>query len=270
VAGFLDVALSIALEAGERIREAAARGVGFEHKGAIDLVTETDRAVEAFACERLRKEFPDHLIVGEESSGDAPLPRPAAEQLAWYLDPLDGTTNFAHSYPQYAFSLGLARGEQLVAGVVHDPTRRETFAAELGSGARLDDRPISVSATAELGSALVGTGFPYDRRQHVDFYLGFVRDFLMTTHGIRRGGSAAIDLCAIACGRLDGFWEWKLKPWDTAAGVLIASEAGARVSDFALAPFDLHGTQTLVTNDKIHEEMARIISDRLADHPAPH
>ncbi len=243
------------------IREAAGRVVRFEHKGTIDLVTETDHAVEAFATSRLAAEFPEHLIVGEESIGGGPIARPADGQYAWYLDPLAGTTNFAHSYPQYAFSLGLARGNELVLGVVHDPTRRETFLAEHGGGATCNGDSIAVSAVDDLSRALVGTGFPYDRREHVDFYLSFVREFLLRTHGIRRGGSAALDLCSMACGRLDGFWEWKLSPWDTAAGVVIAREAGATVSDFAGADFDLYGRQTLVSNGKIHEDMVKLLGE---------
>lgn len=257
----MDVAVAIAEEAGERIRAAAGRAVRFEHKGAIDLVTDTDRAIEVFATARLRAEFPDHLIVGEESAVAGAIARPAADQLAWYLDPLDGTTNFAHSYPQYGFSLGLARGRELVVGVVHDPNRRETFAAQQGAGASRNGEKIAVSEVDRLGSALIGTGFPYDRREHVDFYLSYVREFLLNTHGIRRGGSAALDLCSLACGRLDGFWEWKLSPWDTVAGIVIAREAGARTSDFTGAAFDPYGQQTLVSNGKIHDAMIALLTE---------
>lgn len=260
VSRFLEVAQAVAEEAGEQIRAAAGAGIAFEHKGTIDLVTAIDHAVEAFATARLRDEFPGHLIVGEEASS-AEIARPAADQLAWYLDPLDGTTNFAHTYPQYSFSLGLARGTELIAGVVHDPTRRETFAAEKGGGAFLNGTRISVSQTGALSAALIGTGFPYDRRQHVDFYLSYVREFILTTHGIRRGGSAAIDLCAVACGRLDGFWEWKLKPWDTVAGVVIVREAGGATSDFEGRDFDPYGLQTLVSNGRIHAEMVALLKE---------
>lgn len=254
----MEVAVDLAVEAGERIREAAGRVIRFEHKGVIDLVTDTDRAVEEFATERLRREFPDHMIVGEEASAPR-IARPEDGQYAWYLDPLDGTTNFAHGYPQYAFSLGLSRGSELVLGVVHDVTRRQTFAAMRGGGATLDGARIAVSATPRLSDALIGTGFPYDRREHIDFYLGFVREFILTTHGIRRGGSAALDLCSVACGRLDGFWEWKLHPWDTVAGVVIAGEAGGIISDFAGGQFDPYGQQTLVSNGLIHQEMLELL-----------
>ncbi len=255
---FFEVAEAVALEAGERIRAAAGRAIQVEQKGTIDFVTDTDRAVEVFATERLRAEFPDHLVVGEEASGAA-IARPADDQYAWYLDPLDGTTNFAHTFPQYAFSLGLARGNKLVLGVVHDPNRRETFTAMRGGGAFVNGQRIAVSASPLLSASLIGTGFPYDRREHIDFYLGFVREFIMKTHGIRRGGSAALDLCSVACGRLDGFWEWKLHPWDTVAGVVIAREAGGIASDFGGAPFDPYGEQTLVSNGHIHDEMLRTL-----------
>jgi len=256
---FLQIAASVALEAGERIRDAAGRAVRFEHKGEVDFVTDTDRAVELFATERLRAAFPDHLVVGEEASGPE-LARPAADQFAWYLDPLDGTTNFAHSFPQYAFSLGLARGPELLLGVVHDVARRETFTAVRGAGAFLNGVRIAVSETARLSGSLIGTGFPYDRRDHIDFYLGFVREFILNSHDIRRGGSAALDLCSVACGRLDGFWEWKLHPWDTVAGVVIAREAGGVASDFDGRAFDPYGAQTLVSNGSIHRDMLEIFA----------
>ncbi len=247
-----------------RLRAAWAEAKTIEHKSEIDLVTATDREVEALVLAALRGAFPDHLLIGEEDSSGRPLPRPAAGQYAWYVDPLDGTTNFAHSLPHFAVSIGLARGADLVLGVVHDPIRGETFAARSGRGATLNGAPIAVSAAARLDDALVGTGFPYDRREHVDFYLGFVKDFILRTHGVRRLGSAALDLCALACGRLDGFWEWKLSPWDTAAGVVILREAGGAVSDFAGAPFDLYGTQTLASNGRVHAAMVEVLQSRLA------
>jgi myo-inositol-1(or 4)-monophosphatase len=263
---FLSVALQVAAAAGRRLRTAWAEPKTVEHKGEIDLVTATDREVEALVVDALQSAFPDHLLVGEEGASGRPLPRPRDDQYAWYIDPLDGTTNFAHSFPQFAVSIGLARGPELVLGVVHDPMRGETFAARRGHGATLNGEAIHVSATARLNAALVGTGFPYDRREHVDFYLGFVKDFILRTHGVRRLGSAALDLCALACGRLDGFWEWKLSPWDTAAAVVILREAGGVVSDFAGAPFDLYGIQTLASNGRIHAEMSEVLQARLAAH----
>lgn len=254
----MDVALEVAAAAGDLIRTAAGSAVRFEHKGEIDLVTDTDRTVEAFATDRLRREFPRHRIIGEESSV-AGVAGPGEGEYTWYLDPLDGTTNFAHGFPQYAFSLGLARGRELLLGVVHDPTRRETFTGMTGAGAFCNGERIAVSQTAELSAALLGTGFPYDRRRHIDFYLGYVREFILCSHGIRRGGSAALDICCVASGRLDGFWEWKLHPWDTVAGAVIARESGGIVSDFQGEGFDPHGQQTLVSNGRIHGEMVAVL-----------
>ena len=262
---YLKIAVEIAQEAGEHIRTAAHSSLQIEHKGAVNLVTQVDHEVERCAHSRLVAEFPQHLIVAEEASGDTCLhdiARPLSREFAWYLDPVDGTTNFAHSYPMYAFSLGLARGNELLIGVVYDPTRQEMFTAIKGEGAFLNGERIQVSHTATLATALIGTGFPYDRREHLDFYLGYLRDFIMKTHGIRRGGSAALDLCAVACGRLDGFWEWKLKPWDTVAGVVIACEAGATAAAFDGDAFDPYGQQTLVSNTLIHEEMLAVLAGR--------
>lgn len=257
------VARAVVLEAGEIMFRAWGEAKTIEYKGTLDLVTATDREVEAFVVERLRQAFPDHVFVAEEaSSGSAPQ-RPPADALAWYLDPVDGTTNFAHSYPQFALSLALARGDEMQLAFVYEPTRRELFAARRGRGATLNDKVIQVSATDDIGRALVGTGFPYDRREHVDFYLGFVADFMCRTQGIRRAGAASLDLCYIACGRLDGFWEWKLSPWDTAAGSLIIREAGGMVTDFNGGPFDLFGQQTLASNGRIHEAMVEVLQARL-------
>ncbi|MBI3768459.1 MAG: inositol monophosphatase [Deltaproteobacteria bacterium] len=233
------------------------------HKGAVDIVTETDHRVEALVISHLRRAFPDHVIVAEESSAGAALTPPPRDAHVWYLDPLDGTTNFAHAYPHFAISLALGRGSDLVFGIVHDPLRDETFVAERGRGARLNDRSIGVSATDSLGDALLATGFPYDRREHLDFYLGFAADFIARAQGVRRNGSAALDLCYVACGRLDGFWEWKLHPWDTAAGALIVREASGVVSDFRGGAFDLFGEQTLASNATLHAEMVRVLATRL-------
>ncbi len=233
-----------------------------EHKGAVDIVTETDRAIEAAMLAQLRSAFPDHLVIAEESAGE--LRRPPRDRPVWYLDPLDGTTNFAHAYPQFAVSLALAEGAELLFGIVHDPLRDETFVAERGRGATLNGVPIHCSSTSDLEQALLATGFPYDRRQHLDFYLSFVADFIRRSQGIRRNGSAALDLCYVACGRLDGFWEWKLHPWDTAAGALIVRESRGTVTDFAGDRFDLFGQQTLASNGRVHTAMVDVLTSRLA------
>jgi myo-inositol-1(or 4)-monophosphatase len=241
------------------LRAAAAAERRIQYKSPLDLVTDTDRAVEALMLERLGRAFPDHLIVGEEGSAGRGPARPAAGQYAWYVDPLDGTTNFAHGHPHFAVSLGLARDGVLVFGLVADPLRGETFAAARGRGATLNGRPIRVSAEPELGRALLATGLPYDRRDHADYYLGVIRAFVLRAQGIRRAGSAALDLCYLACGRFDAYWEYKLSPWDTAAGVLIVREAGGIVTDFAGQPFDLYGQQTLASNGPLHPAMIEVL-----------
>jgi len=206
------VAHAVVNEATCYLRDAVGRQQRIEYKGAVDVVTETDRAVESLVVERLRRAFPDHLIVGEEGSGGNGPARPRPGQYAWYLDPIDGTTNFAHRHPHFAVSLAVARDEQLLLGIVADPLRGETFAAVRGQGATLDGAAIHVSGVAELGQALLATGLPYDRRDHADFYLGIIKTVVLRAQGIRRAGSAALDLCYLACGRFDGYWEWKLSP----------------------------------------------------------
>ena len=169
------------------------------HKGAVDLVTETDRAIEASMLAQIKAAFPDHRAIAEESTTSDDYVPPDDDRFVWYLDPLDGTTNFAHAYPQFAVSLALGRGRELLFGIVHDPIRDETFVAHRGGGARLNGEPIAVSTVGELDDALLATGFPYDRREHCDFYLGFFADFMRRSQGIRRNGSAALDLCYVAC-----------------------------------------------------------------------
>ncbi len=260
---FERVARELAVAAGQHIRRAWGHTQIVEHKGAIDIVTETDREVEALITQRLHAAFPDHLIVAEEASAGQHLRPAPADHYLWYVDPLDGTTNFAHGYPHFSVSLALARDRELLLGIVHDPMRDETFVACRGRGATLNGQPIHVSAIDTLEQALLGTGFPYDRREHLEFYLGFLADCMRRAQGIRRGGSAALDLCYVACGRFDAFWEWKLKPWDTAAGALIVEEAGGVISDFRGGPFDLYGQQTLASNGRLHAAMIEVLSARL-------
>jgi myo-inositol-1(or 4)-monophosphatase len=234
-----------------------------QHKGVVDIVTETDRAVESAVLARLRNAFPDHLMIAEESTPAEALVCPPSDRHVWYLDPLDGTTNFAHAYPHFAVSLALSRGPDVHFAIVHDPVRDETFVAERGHGATLNGEPITVSPVRALDDALLATGFPYDRREHLDFYLGFFSDLVRRAQGVRRNGSAALDLCYVACGRLDAFWEWKLRPWDTAAGALIVQESRGRITDFHGNAFDLFGSQTLASNALLHEAMVGILAARL-------
>ncbi len=252
-------------EAAVLLREAWLEAKNVRYKGDVDLVTETDHRVEALIVDRLRAAFPDHTVIAEEAQGDGPIDQESwgEDDFVWYLDPLDGTTNFAHGYPQFAVSLALARGRELQFALVHDPIRDERFVAHRGAGATLNGQPIGVSNVSALAHGLIATGFPYDRRQHADYYLGFFGEFVRTAQGVRRNGSAALDLCYVACGRLDGFWEWKLRPWDVAAGVLLVREAGGRVSDFRDTPFDLHGDQTLASNGRLHSDMAALLTARL-------
>jgi myo-inositol-1(or 4)-monophosphatase len=243
-----------------RLRAAAGERPRVEYKSAIDLVTETDRAVERELTAHLLDAFPDHVVIGEESSPSRTPARPPSDRYAWYLDPLDGTTNFAHGHPHFAVSLALARGGELLLGIVADPLRGERFAAVRGGGATLNGRPIRVSAAGRLEHALLATGTPYDRREKANFYLAGIKAIMLRAQGIRRAGSAALDLCYVACGRFDAYWEWRLAPWDHAAGALIVREAGGTVSDVAGGRFDIFGESTLASNGALHDEVVRALA----------
>ncbi len=245
---YLENGVKIAHEAGRLLAEFYRLRVGFELKGDFDLVTEADRASERLVVERILAHYPDHSIVAEEGGG-----REAASEYRWFVDPLDGTTNFAHGYPAFNVTLALARGEEMIAGVVYDPLRDEMFAAEKGSGAYLNDHKIRVSTAQRLADSLFSTGFP-SRKRSQSVNIHFYYQLAMITHGVRRGGSAALDLAYVACGRLDGFWEFGLNPWDLAAGTLLVSEAGGVVSDMRGAPHTLKSPDLLVDNDLIHAE----------------
>ncbi len=249
-------------EAGALLRARWRTAKRIRYKSVIDLVTDTDRDAEALVLKRLQRTFPGHLVVGEEASTGITLRRPPADRYVWYLDPLDGTTNFAHAHPHFAVSLALAHGADVLLGIVHDPLRGETFVATRGGGATLNGQPIRVSTVRSLNRALLGTGFPYDRQRRAAFYLRFLAAFMTRTQGIRRAGSAALDLSYVACGRLDGFWEWKLRPWDIAAGALLVVEAGGRTSNFLGGPLDLYGPQTLASNSRVHRAMITVIGSR--------
>jgi myo-inositol-1(or 4)-monophosphatase len=241
--------------AGDLIRENWQRPKEIAYKGAIDLVTSVDRDAERSIVSTLRQNFPDHSILAEEETdvaGDH-------DSYRWIVDPLDGTTNFAHGYPQFCVSIALERERNLLLGIVYDPLRRECFSAIRGQGAKLNGQPIRVSAIAGIDQALLATGFPYDRRDNPDFYLGYFKAFMMRCQGVRRAGSAALDLCYVACGRLDGFWEFKLHPWDTAAASLIVQESGGRMSDFSGSDFSIHGSETMASNGAIHAEMIEVM-----------
>ncbi|HEY1577795.1 MAG TPA: inositol monophosphatase family protein [Terracidiphilus sp.] len=260
-------AAEIAREAGARLCEFFAQGVATEYKGDVDLVTVADRTVEKLIRQRLGEVFPEHGIFGEEGTRE----RLDAE-FRWYVDPLDGTTNFAHGFPQFCVSMGLEqrgaglREDQdgtLVAAVIYDPMRDELFEAERGLGATVNGKPIRASKTAMLAEALIATGFP-SRKRHQNPNIHFYHEFTLRSHGVRRAGSAALDLAYVASGRLDAFWEFNLNPWDTAAGILLVAEAGGMASDFAGGPFRLNSEETLVSNGLIHDEMVRMFEDMFA------
>jgi myo-inositol-1(or 4)-monophosphatase len=259
---------SIAREAGALVMSYFRQRVKIEYKGDVDLVTIADRKSEELILERIRQQFPTHDVMGEEGARID-----SGSEYKWYVDPLDGTTNFAHGFPVFCVSLAVEYRGQRAAGVVYDPTRDEMFAAELGKGAKLNGQPIHVSATSSLAECLVGTGFPSHKR-HQNPNIHFYHQITLRTHGVRRAGSAALDLCNVACGRFDAFWEFNLNPWDTTAGVLITEEAGGRVTKFSGGPFQLDSRETLASNGLVHEallhEFQEIFAGRgLEELPSP-
>jgi myo-inositol-1(or 4)-monophosphatase len=223
--------------------------VAIEYKGDADLVTKADRTSEKLLVEQIRRRWPDHNLVGEEGSRNE-----SGSDYRWYVDPLDGTTNFAHGYPVFCISLGLDYKGERIAGVVYDPNRNEMFAAGKGSGATLNGSSIRVSKTPRLQESLVATGFPSHKR-HKNPNIHFYHQLTLRSHGVRRAGSAALDLCYVGCGRYDAFWEFNLNPWDTAAGVLIVQEAGGQVTSFSGQPFSIDSRQVLASNTILHQEL---------------
>ena len=248
-------ATEMAREAGEVLRAGHGLLHAPERKGRIDLVTEYDRRAEQLILARLGERFPGHAILAEESGRQDARSAP----VRWLIDPLDGTTNFAHNYPFFAVSIGVEIEGELAAGAVFDPIRDEMFSAARGQGATLNDRPIRVSAIERLEDALLVTGFPYDVREHPERHLPDFRAFLERAQGIRRDGSAALNLCYLAMGRFDGFWEALLSPWDLAAGVLLVREAGGLVTTYDGGPLDLEGGEILATNHLLHTEMMAVL-----------
>ena len=254
---------AIAREAGALLMHHFHQHLKIEYKGDADLVTAADRASEVLIRERIRQRWPTHDVLGEEQG----LTDQGSE-YRWYVDPLDGTTNFAHGYPVFCVSIalehqGVERKGKRVAGVIYDPTRDELFSAEPGRGAQLNGETIHVSKTAVLKESLLGTGFPSHKR-HKNPNIYFYHQITLHSHGVRRAGSAALDLCNVACGRYDGFWEFNLNPWDTAAGVLIVEEAGGTVTRFDGSPFELNSRETVASNGLIHDAVLREFGDIFA------
>jgi myo-inositol-1(or 4)-monophosphatase len=264
---FLETAVAVVHEAGkivcEGFPETAMPHVAM--KGAVNPVTETDTAAEALIIDRLRAAFPDHRFFAEEGGGDDwRLPG----SPIWLIDPLDGTNNFAHGYPYAGVSIALEIDGRPVVGAIYDPLRDETFVATEGGGATRNGMPIHVSPVERLADAFLATGFPYDRRTAADNNTQRLDHFLRRSQGVRRAGAAVLDLSYVACGRLDGFWEKGLHPWDVAAASLIVQEAGGRVTDFDGSPNYLSGEFFLASNGLIHDEMLRVIREGAnAPHP---
>jgi myo-inositol-1(or 4)-monophosphatase len=255
---FLETSTDIAREAGALLAGYYERHVAFELKGDYDLVTEADRASEKLICQRLRRSFPDHSIVAEEGGS-----YDGSSGYRWYVDPLDGTTNFAHGFPVFNISLGLEQDGELICAVIFDPSRQEIFQAERGSGAFLNSERIRVSKTSNIGDSLSATGFP-SRKRHKNVNVHFYYQLAMLSHGVRRAGAAAIDLAYVACGRLDAFWEFALNPWDVAAGILLVKEAGGTCSDMHGAPVDVRGPNILADNGQVHAEIVALFGEIFA------
>jgi myo-inositol-1(or 4)-monophosphatase len=260
---FLPAMSAIAREAGTLLMQYFHQGIKIEYKGDADLVTAADRASEALIRQRITQQFPSHDVLGEEQGLND-----QGSDYRWYVDPLDGTTNFAHGYPVFCVSMALehralehraleprsAAKTERIAGVVYDPARDELFSAELGKGAQLNGQPMRVSKATQLKECLVATGFPSHKR-HKNPNIHFYHQITLRTHGVRRAGSAALDLCNVASGRFDGFWEFNLNPWDTAAGVLIVEEAGGKVSRFDGSAFEIDSRETLASNGLVHDAL---------------
>jgi myo-inositol-1(or 4)-monophosphatase len=252
---FLEVAMQAACEAGGILMAEYARPVDISYKGEVDIVTQADRRSEQAIVTRLRARFPKHAIVAEEGGGsetDSPF--------RWHVDPLDGTTNFAHGYPCFAVSIGLEEEGEPITGVIFQPVTGELFTAVKGEGAYLNRNRIHVSVIQKLATSLLVTGFPSVKRAqnpNIHYYW----DFTLRSHGVRRDGSAAMDLASVACGRFEGFWEFGLHSWDTAAGVLLVREAGGTVSRFDGQPYHLGDRELLASNGKVHSEMLEIAAD---------
>ncbi len=267
MAELVQVAESIAREAGALLREFYRKGVSAEYKGDVDIVTEADRASEALIVQRLREELPAHGVYGEEGTRTS-----LDAEYRWYIDPLDGTTNFAHGFPAFCVVMGCehrAKGlpadqdGQMVAGVIYDALRDEMFSAARGHGARLNGRRIQVSKVKTMQESLLATGFPSHKR-HENPNIHFYQEFTLRSHGVRRAGSAALDLAYVACGRLEGFWELNLNPWDTSAGALLVEEAGGKITKFDGSKFELNSVEVFATNGLVHDEMSRLFVDLFA------
>lgn len=254
-----ELAVRLAREAGQLVEYGRERPKSVERKSRVNLVTETDRASEKLITDGIREAFPAHAIVAEEATEQRSAAGPSGP--CWVVDPLDGTTNFVHGLPHCAISIAYIENGIPQAAAVYDPAKNEMFEAAAGAGAWLNGRPIQTSLEPSLADALLVTGFPYDRQLRLEHYLRYFGRFLVESRDLRRYGSAALDLCWVAAGRFDGFFEWGLAPWDTAAGWLVVEEAGGRLSDFDGGGFDPWQPTVLATNGGIHARCLEILAE---------
>ena len=255
----LNFAIQTARDAGAILIDRLGRALQVSNKGDIDLVTEADLASEKLIIERIKSHYPRHAILAEESGATEGVEAESGKsEWKWIIDPLDGTTNYAHGYPCFCVSIALQRAGAIEVAVIYDPTRDELFAAERGQGASLNGRRVRVSRVEHLNSAMLCTGFPYNVRERPNFARDFA-NFTMKAQAVRRDGSAALDLAYVACGRFDGFWEDGLSAWDIAAGVLLIKEAGGRVSDFTGGALNIYTPKVLASNGLIHNAMMRVL-----------
>lgn len=252
---FKKTAIDAAKSAGLLLKRNIGRRHTIEFKGVIDVVTEMDIKAEDMIMKTIKARFPEHGILTEES-----FEQKSGSGYRWIIDPLDGTTNYLHGFPIFCVSIALEREGEIILGVVFNPMLNELFTAEKGKGAYLNSKKIRVSGISELTKSLLATGFPYDVRTSPDNNISHFANLAVRAQAIRRAGSAALDMCYVACGRFDGFWELKLKPWDTAAAMLIIKEAGGIVTDFNGSAFSLYSGETLASNGLVHDEMIEVLN----------
>ncbi len=252
---FEKIALKAAKESGKILLDNIKKIKAVDYKGEFNLVTNVDRQSQANIIEILHHYFAEHGILAEEEGGLKETDSP----YKWIVDPLDGTTNYAHGYPCFCVTLALEKKGKIILGVVYNPLLDELFFSEIGQGAFLNGEKIFTSKTNQINRSLLATGFPYSRGKHLDYHINQFKNFMEHCHGIRRDGSAALNLCYLAMGRFDGFWEVNLSPWDTAAGSLLVKEAGGQLTDFSGNPFSHYAKETLATNGLIHQEMLKIL-----------
>lgn len=251
---FLETAIDAAKAAGDVLLRSYEKPKTIEYKGEVDLVTEVDRASEQLIIEKILSQYPTHALFAEEGGG-----RKSDSEYRWIIDPLDGTTNYTHNLPLFSISIALEYKREILVGVVYDPVRPELFYAEKDRGAYLNGKPIAVSKVSDLNRSLLVTGFPVHRREQAETNLQVFRAFTLCSQGVRRLGSAALDICYVACGRFEAHWEFRLRAWDTAAGSRILTEAGGRITDFGGNAFDPFGTETLASNGRIHDSMIEVL-----------